>query len=319
MADQHNFYNMLGVARDAPADEIQRAYRKLARTYHPDLNKDPEAEGRFKEIAEAYEVLSDPATKKKYDAFGADFRGVPDDVDPDMWRQAQRARASGRGPRAGGGVPPGWDANFSGGGDADYASRFEDLFGQGVRGRAGWGPIPGADHEAEITVSVDDAYRGGRRSFTLSGPEGDRTFDVNVPPGVIDGQKIRLGGQGGRGTEGAKSGDLYLVVHVTPDPTYRLDGRDVYVDLKLTPSEAALGTTTSVDTPGGPVSVKVAPGTSTGKKLRLRGRGMPSQKGTAGDLYANVQVAVPSTLSDDEQRLYEELAAASNFDPRRAS
>lgn len=318
MADDRDFYEVLGVGRDAPADEIQRAYRKLARTYHPDLNKDPEAEGRFKDVAEAYEVLSDPETRKKYDTFGAEFRSVPDDIDPAMWQQAQRARAGGPGPRAGAGFPPGWDVNFSDGGDADYASVFEDLFGQRVRGRAGWGPIPGADHEAEITLGVDDAFRGGRRSITLAGPEGDRTFDVNIPPGVTDGQRIRLGGQGGRGTEGAKSGDLYLVVHVEPDQRYRLDGRDVHVDLRLSPSEAALGTTASIDTPGGPVKVKVAPGTSSGTKLRLRGRGMPNPKGSAGDVYANVQVVVPSTLSDDERRLYEELATASSFDPRRA-
>lgn len=315
MADEQDFYDMLGVSRNATAEDIQRAYRKLARTYHPDLNKDPDAEGKFKQIAEAYDVLSDPATRKKYDAFGADFRSVPDDIDPEMWAQAQRARARGGGPRPGG-PPPGWQAGYT---DEDYSSIFEDLFGQRVRGRAGWGPIPGADHEAEITLDLTDAYRGGQRSITMSGPDGERTFEVTIPPGVTNGQRIRLGGQGGRGTDGARSGDLYLVVHVAPHPQYRLEGRDVHVDLELTPWEAALGTQVSVDTPGGPVTVKVAPGTSTGRKLRLKSRGMPNPKGQPGDVYAHVEIAVPPTLSAEERQLFEDLATVSTFDPRKTT
>lgn len=315
MADARDFYEILGVSRDAAPDEIQRSYRKLARTYHPDLNKDPEAEVRFKDISEAYDVLSNPEQRKRYDAFGPDFRSVPDDIDPAAWERAQRAgrgRRSSRPPDE----PPEWAT--SGVGD-NYSAMFEDLFGQRVQGRAGWGPIPGADHEAEITLTLHDAFEGGRRSITLSGPEGDRKFDVSIPAGVTDGQRIRLGGQGGRGTDGAKTGDLYLVVHIAPHPRFRLDGRDVHTDLRLAPWEAALGTSVSVLGPGGPVTVKVAPGTSTGKRLRIRGRGMPNPKGSPGDLYADVEIDVPRAVSDEERRLFEELAAASDFDPRSSS
>ncbi len=315
MASARDFYEILGVSRDAAPDEIQRAYRKLARTYHPDLNKDPEAEGRFKDISEAYDVLSDPEQRKRYDAFGPDFRNVPDDVDPETWARAQQA-GQGRRTRGTGEQRPPWAAS---GGEEDYSAMFEDLFGQRVRGRSGWGPIPGADHQAEITLTLHDAFEGGRRSITLSGPEGDRTFDVSIPAGVTDGQRIRLGGQGGRGTEGAKTGDLYLLVHIAPHPRFRLDGRDVHTDLRLTPWEAALGTSVSVPGPGGAVTVKVAPGTSTGKRLRIRGRGMPNPKGSPGDLYAHVEIDVPPTLSDDERRLFEELADASDFEPRGSS
>jgi curved DNA-binding protein len=168
----------------------------------------------------------------------------------------------------------------------------------------------------EITLSLDDAYRGGKRKITLSGPGGPRTFDVNVPAGVTDGQRIRLGGQGGRGTGGAPPGDLYLLVRIAPDKHFRVEGRDIYVDLPLTPWEAALGATVAVDTPGGEAKLRVRPGTSSGKRLRLRGRGLPNPRGRAGDVYAEVRIVVPPKLSADERRLFEELAATSTFDPR---
>ena len=318
MASQ-DFYQVLGVPRNADQDEIQRAYRKLARTYHPDVNSDPEAEDRFKEVSEAYDVLSDPQTRRRYDAFGADFRQVPDDVDPDEW-QRSRARAgagAGAGPTRGGFEGGGFgDGGFSfSGGDVDL----DDLLGGIFGGRTGrrWGPIPGADQEAELELTVEEAYRGTRRTVTLASDGTRRSFEVTVPAGVTDGQRIRLAGQGGRGSDGARSGDLYLVVRIAPHPRYRLDGRDLSVELRIAPWEAALGTSVPVDTPGGEVKVKVPAGTSSGRRIRLRGRGLPNPKGKAGDLFAEARIMVPPHLSRAERRLFEQLAAESDFDPRR--
>ncbi|HEV7686482.1 MAG TPA: DnaJ C-terminal domain-containing protein [Acidimicrobiia bacterium] len=334
MPPRRDFYESLGVSRTATPEEIQRAYRTLARTYHPDINKDPGAEERFKEVSEAYDVLSDPDTRKRYDTFGADFRQVPKDVDPDTWARAQSARAragAGAGARGGrsggsGGGPAGFDTEFIdfGDGDIDIDDLFGGLFGGGGlggrargQGRRGWGPIPGADQEAEIELSVEEAYSGGKRWVALSGPNGQRSYEVTIPPGVIDGQRIRLAGQGGRGTEGAPSGNLYLVVRIKPHPRYRLEGRDIYAELRLAPWEAALGTTVAIDTPGGEAKVKVPHGSSSGRRLRLRGKGMPNPKGKPGDFYAEVRIMVPSRLSKEERRLFEELAAVSKFDPRK--
>jgi len=313
MANQ-DFYQVLGVPRNADQDEIQRAYRKLARTYHPDVNSDPGAEDRFKDVSEAYDVLSDPQTRRRYDAFGPDFRQVPEDVDPDEWRRS-RARA---GAGAGAGqTRGGFGSDGSGftGGDIDL----EDLLGGifGGRARRRWGSIPGADQEAELELTVEEAYRGTRRTVTLTGDGTRRSFEVTVPAGVTDGQRIRLAGQGGRGSDGAPNGDLYLVVRIAPHPRYRLDGRDLSVSLRLAPWEAALGTAVSVDTPGGEVKVKVPAGTSSGRQIRLRGRGLPNPKGKAGDLFAEARIMVPPRLSRAERRLFEQLAAESDFDPRR--
>ncbi len=313
MANQ-DFYQVLGVPRNADQDEIQRAYRKLARTYHPDVNSDPGAEDRFKDVSEAYDVLSDPQTRRRYDAFGPDFRQVPEDVDPDEWRRS-RARAgagAGTGQTRGG---FGSDGSSFTGGDIDL----EDLLGGIFGGRAGrrWGSIPGADQEAELELTVEEAYRGTRRTVTLTGDGTRRSFEVTVPAGVTDGQRIRLAGQGGRGSDGAPNGDLYLVVRIAPHPRYRLDGRDLSVSLRLAPWEAALGTAVSVDTPGGEVKVKVPAGTSSGRQIRLRGRGLPNPKGKAGDLFAEARIMVPPRLSRAERRLFEQLAAESDFDPRR--
>ena len=320
MAPARDFYEILGVSRTATQDEIQRAYRKLARANHPDVNKDPGAEERFKEISEAYDVLSDPETRRRYDAFGADFRRIPDDVDPDTWNRAA-AGAGGRGSRAGAGRRAGRgptaDTGFTAGFGEDI--NLDDLFGGMFGGRAGrgWGPIPGADQEAVIELTVEEAYRGTRRSVTLEGGGETRTLEVTIPAGVTSGQRIRLAGQGGRGTEGASAGDLYLIVRIAPHPKYRVEGRDLYVELPLAPWEAALGTTAAVDTPDGEAKVKVPAGTSSGRRLRLRGRGLPNPRGKPGDLFAEVRIVVPKELSAQERRLFEELAAKSTFDPRR--
>ncbi|WP_410599616.1 DnaJ C-terminal domain-containing protein [Amycolatopsis sp. lyj-90] len=294
-----DFYRVLGVPRTAGEDEIQRAYRKLARKYHPDINKDPGAEDRFKAVSEAYEVLSRPETRRRYDAFGADFRQVPEDVDPETWARANARRA-----------PAGDQARF--GDDIDLEEIFGGLFGHGGPRRRG--PVPGADQEAGLELGVEEAYRGGRRSITLPG---SRTIQVDVPAGVTDGGRIRLAGQGGRGGEGAPPGDLYLVVRLTRHPRYRVEGHDISVDLPLSPWEAALGTTVTLDIPGGEAKIRIPAGTSSGKRLRLRGRGFPRGRGEPGDLYAEARIVVPAELTDEDRRLFEQLAATSSYDPRR--
>ena len=311
---RRDFYEVLGVARNASADELQSVYRKLARTYHPDINKDPGAEDRFKEISEAYDVLSDPELRRRYDAFGPDFRQVPDGVDPQTWARARAG--AGSAPQGAGRARPGRggpneDWYVSG---VDIDDVFGDLFGSR---RRSWGPIRGADQEAELTLSVEEAFRGGPRTITLSGPDGPRRYDVTIPPGVTDGQRIRLAGQGGHGTGEAPAGDLYLVVRLAPHPRYRVEGRDLHVELPLAPWEAALGATVAVDTPGGEAKLQVPPGTSSGRRLRLKGRGMPNRRGEPGDLFAEARIMVPATPSKDERRLFEELAQVSTFDPRR--
>jgi curved DNA-binding protein len=329
-----DYYEVLGVPRTASTDEVQEAYRRLARTHHPDVNKDPSAEERFKEINEAYQVLKDPETRRRYDRFGPDFRQIPEG-----YEEAAAAAGAGRGGRGsrGGGSPfgggargrarrrgapgeedAGWvyvedDLGGFGGAGID----FEDLLGGLFGARGARGPIPGADQEAELELTVEEAYQGGRRWISLPGPDGPRGYEVNIPPGVIDGQRIRLAGQGGQGGRDAPRGDLYLIARIRPHPRYRLRGRDIYVDLPVAPWEAALGAAVPVDTPGGEAKVKVPPGSSTGRRLRLRGQGMPNPNGRPGDLYAEVKAMVPPRLSRRERELFEELGRISDFDPRR--
>lgn len=302
-----DYYEVLGVSRDASADQIQQAFRTLARKHHPDVNKDPGAEDRFKEINEAYHVLSDPETRKRYDRFGEDFRKIPED-----WEERVGAGAGGVSGGFRGGGPSGarvrYGQGFGGG------INIEDLFGDMFSGSGGFGPIPGADQEAALELTVEEAYRGGKRQLSLDG----RTYDVNIPAGVIDGQRIRLAGEGGRGSGNGPAGDLYLRVRIRPHPRFRLDGRNISVDLPVSPWEAVLGTTVALRTPGGEAKVKVPQGSSTGRRLRLRGEGMPNPSGPAGDLYAEIKVMVPANPTARERELFEQLAAESTFDPRRA-
>jgi curved DNA-binding protein len=314
MADSPDLYEVLGVERDATAQDIQRAYRKLARRYHPDVNKDPAAERRFQEISEAYEVLSDPESRRRYDAFGPDFRQVPPDIEPETWARA-RARSRARTTRTAAGDEDVWVSSGFSGVDFDIDDLLAGMFGGGQR--QGWGRTAGADQEAELVLSVENAYSGGRRPITVAGASGPRTFEVTVPAGVTEGQRIRLAGQGGQGTGGGPPGDLYLVVRLAAHPRYRLDGRDLYVDLPLSPWEAALGASVAIGTPEGEAKVRVKAGTSSGARLRLRGRGLPNPRGGRGDLFAEIKIMVPRSLSKDERRLFEELEATSNFDPRR--
>jgi curved DNA-binding protein len=295
-----DYYEALGVSRDATTEQIQQAYRKLARKHHPDVNKDPGAEDRFKEINEAYHVLSDPDTRKRYDRFGADFRRIPEDFD-------EQVRA-GAGP-AGSRVRFGPD--FGGFGDQGGIN-VEDLFGDLFGRRGGVGPIPGADQEAGLELTLEEAYRGGRQHITLD----HRSYNVNIPAGVLEGQRIRLAGEGGQPSGDAPPGDLYLVVHIRPHPRFRLDGRDISTDLRVSPWEAALGVTVAVATPTGEAKVKVPAGSSTGRRLRLRGQGMPNARGPAGDLYAEIKIVLPPKPTARQRELFEQLAAESTFDPR---
>jgi curved DNA-binding protein len=283
------------------------------------VNKDPGAEERFKEINEAYSALSDPELRKRYDRFGEDFRRVPED-----WEQRVGAGAGGGG-RAARGPRTTWTAGgtdvgggFGGGGFEGID--IEDLLGGMFGGR---GPrvarTAGADQEAELPLTLEEAYQGGRKEITLNGPDGPRSYTVTIPPGVNDGRRIRLAGEGGRGFGDGSAGDLYLVVRLLPHPLFRVHGRNIHVDLKLAPWEAALGATVPVATPGGETKVTVPPGSSSGRRLRLRGQGMPDPAGHPGDLFAEIKIMVPPRLSDRERELFSELATSSTFDPRRAT
>ena len=299
-----DYYQVLGVSRNAGADDLQQAYRRLARANHPDVNHDPGAEERFKEINDAYHVLSDPELRKRYDRFGEDFRRVPEDWEERAGAGRRRTRTAARGPAdAGGGYA-----------DIDLDSLFGDLFGQ-ARGRST--SVAGADQEAELPLTVEEAYRGGRKQITLNGPDGPRTYTVTIPRGVTDGKRIRLAGEGGRGLGQGSAGDLYLIVRLQPDRRYRVEGKDIVVELRLAPWEAALGATVPVTTPGGETKVTVPAGSSTGRRLRVPGEGMPGPGGRSGDLHAEVKIMVPSRPTRKERELFAELAAASRFDPRR--
>ena len=301
-----DYYEVLGVPRDASEEDIRRAYRKLARQYHPDVNKDAGAEDRFKEISEAYEVLRDSEKRERYDRLGANWK-AGEDV----------SGASGFGDFAQQGGFGDVRVEF---GDGDFSDFFDGLFGGRAGGRrasrmGGFDgfSMRGSDQEVILELSLEEAAKGGKRKISL----GDgRDYEVNIPLGVRDGQRIRLSGEGGRGPNGGPPGDLYLRVRLRPHPNFRVEDRDLYVDLPVAPWEAALGAEVEVPTLEGTTRVKVPPGSSTGRKLRLRGQGMPGPRGGHGDLYATVKVMVPKHLSDEERKLFEQLAEVSNFDPR---
>lgn len=329
-----DYYEVLGVARTASQEEIQRAYRTLARRFHPDVNKDPGAEDRFKEITEAYQVLSESEERKRYDRFGPAFRQVPPDDERARGGSPFGAgHGTGRrvyvntGPFGGAGFG-GTDfgsMGFGGTGEAGFGEAgfggvdLDDLLGglfqRGGSGGRG-GRVPGADTEAEIELSVEDAYIGGRRRISLDMPSGPRSYEVNIPAGVTDGQRIRLAGQGAAGSGGGPRGDLFLLVRLAPHPLFRVEGRDITVEVPVAPWEAVLGASIPVPTPAGPAQVELPPGSSSGRRLRLRGRGLPSPRGGPGDLYAEIKIVVPAKPTPAEQALFTQLAAESQFDPR---
>lgn len=334
-----DYYAVLGVERDATQDEIKRAYRKLARKYHPDVSQEADADARFKELGEAYEVLKDPEKRLAYDQVG----------------QGQRAGDDFR-------PPPDWDTGFefSGGGytregyshpgysqtdHAAFSDFFESLFGQ-QRGAGGFDPggfgsdafaqggaggtrrgtgLRGEDHHAKVSIALEDAYRGAERTLTLQSAEvGDdgrvrprqRTLKVRIPKGVKQGQRIRLGGQGSPGIGGGPAGDLYLEIEFEEHRRYQVDGRDVTLTLPVAPWEAALGATIKLTLPESAVDLKIPPDSQSGRRLRLKGRGIPGEP--AGDCYIVLQVVLPSAKDDDIKAAYRRLAEATNFDPRAA-
>ncbi|MGZ4399046.1 MAG: DnaJ C-terminal domain-containing protein [Gaiellaceae bacterium] len=301
-----DYYEVLGVPRGASSDEIRSAYRRLARENHPDVNKDPEAEERFKEVAEAYEVLRDPEKRERYDRLGSNWK-AGEDV----------AGASGFGGFDFGDNGGGFrDVRVDfGGGAGDFSDFFDGIFGS--RGRAGGFQgfsTRGRDREATLELSLEEAVAGGRRRISLDG----RDFEVNIPPGARDGQRIRLPGEGSPGAGGGPSGDLFLRIRVKPHPRFHLEEDDLYTELPVTPWEAALGATVPVPTlQGGTHRVTVPAGSSSGRRLRLRGQGLPDGRGGTGDLYAIVEIEVPKKLTRKERGLFEELAQTSKFDPRK--
>jgi curved DNA-binding protein len=304
-----DYYKVMGVARDATEAQIKQAYRKLARKYHPDVSKEKDAEARFKEVGEAYEVLKSPERRAAYDQLG-------------------------QGPRSGEEFrpPPDWGAGFefSGAGprDSDYSDFFESLFGAQARAKPGdrrgaFHPGQGVDHHAKVLLDLDATLRGGARQLTLRVPEIDadgrlvskeRVLNVQVPKGILAGQNIRLAGQGGRPPGEGTPGDLYIEVEFQPHPLYRVDGRDLFLDLPVAPWEAALGATVKTPTPTGTVDLKIPAGSHAGSKLRLRGRGIPASP--PGDFYVILQIALPSADDDKAKAAYAAMAAALPFNPR---
>jgi curved DNA-binding protein len=312
-----DYYQVLGVARDAPADEIKKAYRKLARKYHPDVSKEPDANTRMKEVNEAWAVLSDPGKRAAYDQVGRGYQPGQDFRPPPDWDAGFEF--------PGGGFSPGEAAGFS-----DF---FSELFGRmngararGFEGGAGGFQARGQDHHARVLLDIEDAYDGATRQITLRAPRldeaghvkvEDRTLDVRVPKGVHAGQMIRLAGQGSPGMGGGPAGDLLLEVAFKPHPRFRVDGRDLHVRLPLAPWEAALGAVVPVETPGGQLEVRIPPGAQSGRQMRVRAKGIPAA--TPGDLYLDLQVVVPPADSPKARELYEAMQRELAFDARAAA
>ncbi|HLS80894.1 MAG TPA: DnaJ C-terminal domain-containing protein [Steroidobacter sp.] len=307
-----DYYKIMGVARDASQDEIKRAYRKLARKYHPDVSKEANAEERFKEVQEAYEVLKDPEKRAAYDQLGSN------------WRAGQEFRP-----------PPDWGRGFefTGGFGAEDDSGFSDFFaslfgsrspfGRARGGRARGFAAAGEDHVAKIQIDLEDAFRGGVQTIELKSPQVSedgrvvlkpRTLKVNIPPGVIEGQRIRLAGQGSAGIGGGPPGDLYLEIGFRPHRLFQVEGRDVTLTLPVAPWEAALGAVVQTPTLAGPVELRIPANAKAGQKLRLKGRGLPGS--TPGDQYVVLTIVLPPSDSPRARALYRQMQEELGFDPR---
>lgn len=326
-----DYYEILGVPRDASEEEIKKAFRRLARQYHPDVAKDKKAaEEKFKEINEAYEVLSNPETRRKYDALGAAWKdGVPFDQQYPGWESRKWTSPDGA---------QHFEFHFGGTGFSDFFERFfggssqfpgfENLFSSLRSGYDGagdetgtWQRKRGADIESDIMVTLEEVLNGSIRTISLdkvlpeTGKKETQTFKVRIPPGVKDGQLIRVPGKGHEG-DGAP-GDLYLRVRYAAHPYFKVVGRDLYYELDLAPWDAVLGTTVSIPTLDGNINVKIAPGANNGQKLRVRGYGLPdAATKERGDLYVVINIKLPSTISPEERKLWEELKRVSKFNPQ---
>ena len=302
-----DYYAALGVGRDASADAIKKAYRKLAHQYHPDVSKDPGGEEKFKEIAEAYATLKDSEKRAAYDQLGSHPTG--ENFEPS----------------------PAWEKQFGGAQFSFDNLDLSDLFAAFASGRQRSGspgaahPAAGQDYEVTATISLADIFRGTLLDLNLTVPDYDehgrlhrvsRTFKTRLPQGIADGQKLRLAGKGGRGFQGGRNGDLYLTIVLNSHPLYRVKDHDLYFDLPLAPWEAGLGADIDIPTFGGTVRLKVPAGTPAGQKMRIAKRGLPKSDGSAGDLYALIQIVVPTVLSERERSLFRELADGSAFNPR---
>lgn len=315
-----DYYKILGVERTAGADQIKTAYRRLARKYHPDVSKEPNAEARFKEMQEAYEVLKDPQKRAAYDQLGSEWKSGEQFRPPPDWGSG--FEFSGRPAGAGG---PGRRGRGSPGGgfsQEDHSDFFSSLFGGGSPFGAA-GMRGGRDHHARIDVDLEEAFRGTTRTLELQRPhvtaEGQvelrsHTVRVSIPAGVTEGQLIRLAGQGEPAAEGGGGGDLYLETHILPNRRFTLDGRDVTLTFPVAPWEAALGATVTVSTLGGEVEMHIPPGAQSGQKLRLRGRGLPGSP--PGDQYVQLKVVLPPASTPQAKALYEQMRAQLDFDPR---
>jgi curved DNA-binding protein len=317
-----DYYETLGVARGATEAEIKAAYRKLARKYHPDVNKEAGAEEQFKAVGEAYSVLKDTEKRAAYDRMGANWKNGQDFTPPPNWNEGFEYSDGNFGGGHGG---------FGGGYEGDQSEFFESLFGRGRHRQGGRGGNPrqgmdfkGQDHHAKILIDLADAYNGAKRTIALHMPTQDenghvstqeRKLDVSIPKGIKAGQNLRLAGQGGPGMGSGAAGDLYLEIDFHPNPIYRVDGKDVYLDLPLAPWEAALGTTVNIPTPAGStLELKIPAGTATGRKMRLKEKGIPSKE--AGDLYVVPNIVLPGADTDAQKEAYQSLEKAFDFNPR---
>jgi curved DNA-binding protein len=325
-----DYYEILGVPRTASAEDIKKAYRKLARKYHPDINKTSGAEARFKEVGEANEVLSDSKKRERYDQLGANWQAGQDFRPPPGY---QNMNYEFRGAPGGG---RGFNPQDMGG----FSDFFESLFGQQFAGGRPGGarsamwepeeeqqfPSSGGDQEVAITVTLEEAYHGATKSIRLQSNEPDargriqtqtKTYQVKIPAGITEGSRIRLAGQGSQGSGNRSAGDLYMQVQIAPHPTFKVNGHDLEVEIPLTPWEAALGAKVTFPTLDGPAALTIAAGTESGQRLRLRGKGLRQGKGLEpGDLIVAVKIVVPKKMSAREKELFEELAKVSSFKPR---
>jgi curved DNA-binding protein len=319
-----DYYEVLGVSRNATSDEIKRAYRKLARKYHPDVNKDKSAEAKLKQLSEAGEVLKDPDKRKLYDMYGQNWQQGKDQAS--AFRQGRRSGTQSR---------QGFSGSYRFKGDEfgqsdEYSDIFRDLFGEAGRGGgrhdSDFYREDGRATEAEITVSLTDVFHGATRNLSMqsygAGPDGQlrpvtKTLQVKIPKGVTDGSVIRLAGQGERGYGFSRPGDLLLRIRIAPDPRFKVAGHDLHSIVAVSPWEVVLGARVPVQTVDGTVDLTIPKGSQNGKRFRLRGKGLPKRSGGAGDLMVELEVRLPEHVSDEEERIFAEMAKASKFDPRQ--